>query len=194
MAANFDINVYINKRMSYREALAWLNINDIQYEISEISVIDNWSYENQYTIQNDNIKLIDKLLLDKKIIITYGILMQKYSFGFMMSYQENICEVDFWISTKELMNLDYDYINEKNINIYNEIINRIINTLENIQLQMCVIGVETTMSDDSEVDMCIENSYNVSCWILPKEYKTNKLENYSNEKRGQYFVYSRVEI
>ncbi len=106
-----------------------------------------------------------------------------------MSYRENICEVDLWISTKELIELDYDYINENNITIYNKLINTIINTFENNKPHMCSIGIETVMSDEIELDKCIENSYNVTCWILPKEYQTNKLEKYSKEEKKYYSVY-----
>ncbi len=88
MAASFDVNLYINKRVSYREVLAWLDMTEMQYEISETSVIDNWNYENQSTIQFNNIELIDDLLFkdncsiwntNTKIFIwIYDVISRKY--------------------------------------------------------------------------------------------------------------------
>ena len=61
MAANFDINLKMNKNVNYNEIIKWLNETKIPYEISEINAIDNWTFENQRIIENDNIKLINKL-------------------------------------------------------------------------------------------------------------------------------------
>ncbi len=84
MAANFDINLYLNKNVNYNEIIKWLNETKIPYEISEINAIDNWTFENQRIIENDNIKLINKLISEEKIILVYGKLIQKHSFGVMI--------------------------------------------------------------------------------------------------------------
>ena len=173
MPANFDINLYLNKKVNYNEIIKWLNETKIPYEISEINAIDNWTFENQRVIENDNIKLINKLISEEKIILAYGKLIQKHSFGVMISYKETISEVNIWVSTKELLYLEDDYINEKNIEVYDAIINFITTYFNNMDFLICGIGVETIMSEDRIVDKLIADSYNVSCFILPKKYEIN---------------------
>ena len=152
MAANFDINLYLNKNVNYNEIIKWLNETKIPYEISEINAIDNWTFENQRIIENDNIKLINKLISEEKIILVYGKLIQKHSFGVMISYKETISEVNIWVSTKQLLYLEDDYISENNIDVYDAIINFIITYFNNKDFFFFFIGVETIMGDDRVVD------------------------------------------
>lgn len=189
MSANFDINLYLNKRVNYNEIIKWLNESKIPYEISEINAIDNWTFENQRIIEHDNIKLINKLISEEKIILAYGKLIQKHFFGVMISYKETVSEVNIWVSTKELLYLEDDYINEKNIEVYDSIINFITTYFNNKDFLICGIGVETIMGEDRIVDNLIADSYNVSCFILPKKYEGNNLELYNMKKIDNYFIY-----
>ena len=189
MAANFDINLYLNKNVNYNEIIKWLNETKIPYEISEINAIDNWTFENQRIIENDNIKLINKLISEEKIILVYGKLIQKHSFGVMISYKETISEVNIWVSTKQLLYLEDDYISENNIDVYHAIINFIITYFNNKDFLICGIGVETIMGDDRVVDKLIADSYNVSCFILPKKYEVNSLRLCDMKKIDNYFIY-----
>ncbi|WP_435303603.1 hypothetical protein [Thomasclavelia cocleata] len=189
MSANFDINLYLNKKVNYNEIIKWLNVTKIPYEISEINAIDNWTFENQRVIENDNIKLINKLISEEKIILVYGKLIQKHSFGVMISYKETISEVNIWVSTKELLYLEDDYINEKNIEVYDSIINFITTYFNNMDFLICGIGVETIMSEDRIVEKLIADSYNVSCFILPKKYEVNNPGLCDIQKIDNYFIY-----
>lgn len=189
MSANFDINLYLNRKLNYNEIVKWLNETKIPYEISEINAIDNWTFENQRIIENDNIKLINKLISEEKIILVYGKLIQKHSFGVMISYKETISEVNIWVSTKELLYLEDDYINEKNIEVYDAIINFITTYFNNMDFLICGIGVETIMGEDKIVEKLIADSYNVSCFILPKKYEVNNLGLYDMKKIDNYFIY-----
>ena len=189
MSANFDINLYLNKKVNYNEIIKWLNVTKIPYEISEINAIDNWTFENQRVIENDNIKLINKLISEEKIILVYGKLIQKHSFGVMISYKETIREVNIWVSTQELLYLEDDYINEKNIEVYDSIINFITTYFNNMDFLICGIGVETIMSEDRIVEKLIADSYNVSCFILPKKYEVNNPGLCDIQKIDNYFIY-----
>ena len=129
------------------------------------------------------------MISEEKIILVYGKLIQKHSFGVMISYKETISEVNIWVSTKELLYLEDDYINEKNIEVYDAIINFITTYFNNMDFLICGIGVETIMSEDRIVDKLIADSYNVSCFILPKKYEVNNPGLCDIQKIDNYFIY-----
>lgn len=189
MSANFEINLYMNKKVKYNEIIWWLKETKISYEISEIHVVDNWTFENQRIIKDNNIDLINQLISVEKIILVYGKLKQQHSFGVTISYKETISEVNIWVSTKKLLYLEDDYINEKNIEVYNAIINFITTHINKKDLLICGMGEEIIMGEDRIVDKLIADSCNVSCFILPKKYEVNNLMLYNMEKINDYFIY-----
>ncbi len=190
MSAVFEISLLYKKRVSLCEIIN--NINSIQFvcDIEKIEVIDNWQYENEQTIRKNELNQIQRLISEGKIILIEGQINLMHQFGISLSItdQDNF-NIEFWISTKGVEELDSNYITNANAHIYNFLVEKLTKILNKDYLVFCGIGSETIVSCNEIDEVDLNKSKNICMWIFPTEKRIRLLEKYSKDTVNNFIIY-----
>lgn len=190
MSAVFEVSLLYKKRVSLCEVINNINSTRFSCDIEKIEVIDNWQYENERIIRKNEFNQIQKLISEGKIVIIEGKINSIHQFGisFSVTDQDNF-DIEFWISTKEINELDSSYITNTNLYIYDLLLKKLTQFLNKKYLIFCSIGSETVLSCNEIDEVDISKSKNVCMWIFPTDKNIQALERYSKNTVNDLIVY-----
>lgn len=190
MSAVFEISLLYKKRVSLCEIMNNINSTEFSCDIEQIEAIDNWQYENEQVIRKNELNRIQKLISEGKIIIIQGKAnaIHRCGISFSVTEQDNF-NIEFWISTKEIEELDSSYITDANAHIYNVIVEKLTEILNRKYLVFCGVGSETVISYNEIDEIDISNSKNICMWIFPTDKYIQGLEMYSKDIVNNFTIY-----
>lgn len=179
MAVVLEINLVCKKLVNLNQVLQNSQIRELNPSIERISIIDNWSWENQQELQS--LSLTSEVLNENKIIVVNLKSSKLKSLG---CYIEKISEMyvyNFWVNTEGYPELDADEITAQNKKIFKKIYQVIEEEIVNqkIEFQILGIGTETNFQYTGNWVEAIRNSQNIITWFinsnleivsLPSEY------------------------
>ncbi len=123
---------------------------------TEIEIMDNWKYENKFSV--DSIKDIEKFINDKIINIT--IKSSDIVVGVALEKIKNEYVIEGWINP-------HNFIDEDN---YRIMINRFVELLKGKQsIILGGIGRETLIDFDKDICSMIKESSGVDIWLVRNE-------------------------
>lgn len=175
MAAILDINLLCKKIINFDIIKDILNNYEIA--INTISSIDNWLWENEKQVEN--LSCITEIINQNKIIIIELTFKLFKNLGIYIEKIDNEYIYTFWLDTEGYPELDCDIINDRN-KIYYKKIYQIIVDLEAKQkdlLKIVGIGIESDFHYSKNVLDIIQNSYNITSWILNNDINLKDILN-----------------
>lgn len=189
MAAVFEIII------GSRELIPFQVIENIlskyQVCIDSVETMDDWNYNNLKKLEKVQIFQMEKLISKGKILILNGVLDNLHNCGMhIFTHETGIFNIAFWISTKQLYFLDCDRITEKNIKIYDEITQNIIDNVNKNHFMFCGIGSEIFMPDSYSINDVVSKSKNVNRWIFSNKEYNDFPDDYQKKTWKQFTVYS----
>lgn len=193
MSAVFEIEIICKRKVSISKILEDMKCAKITYEIDTAEVIDNWEWENQQSIEDKKEETIEELIAKGKIVMLGGRIAGKHKFGMNFSkVRENGFQIGVWISTKYLPQLDCNFVNNENEEIYDYLIGKLVGNMEKDQLIACCMGAEIAVEEEKNVEELIESSHNVCVWILPRGSLISGMDDYEKKVAGAYQIYQRI--
>ncbi len=175
MAAILDINLLCKKIITFDMIKDILNNYEIA--INTISSIDSWLWENEKQVENLN--CITEIINQNKIIIIELTFKLFKNLGIYIEKIDNEYIYTFWLDTEGYPELDCDVINDRN-KVYYKKIYQIIVDLEKKQkdlLRVVGIGIESDFHYNKNVLDIIQNSYNITSWILNNDINLKDILN-----------------
>lgn len=171
MAIVLDINFLCNKMLNIDVVVTLLNRYNVSIE--SMNSIDNWMWDNEKNIESSQqfASILDAqhiivIKLKSPLIKDMGIYIEKI---------EKCYFYTMWINTEGYPMLDCDKITWENYELYNNLLQLIleINEAFNNSFEIIGIGLETDIYYNENIIDTIQNSKNVMLWIINKHIELN---------------------
>ena len=143
------------------------------------SMLNSYIKERMMEVEN----MVYSLMKEGKINSIH-----QFGISFSVTDQDNF-NIEFWISTKEINELDSSYIMNTNLYIYDLLLKKLTQFLKKKYLIFCSIGSETVLSCNEIDEVDISKSKNVCMWIFPTDKNIQALERYSKNTVNEFIVY-----
>lgn len=164
MGANLEVFIISNKIISIDEILVTVNKSLGSCQITSTKIMDNWEYLNYSDIYpNDN---FEEVLLQKKIVTIHASINNLYEAGAQFYMNNNSFISNLWFDTSSIPYLDVGYINTTNKAIYDNITHVMREKMSKYEILAVAIGVEMFVNENTNFEIMIRDSSNVSRWIL----------------------------
>lgn len=175
----FETQLYIkNYKNNVINELIALGVSDLH-----IKVFDNWQYENETQIYSLN--SIEENVNTGKIVVIEG-KYNKLNCGCYISRVLDCYEFDIWISADIDSGLESECISNRNIYIYDRVIDMIKKWIAPQDLIFCFSGIEMLVEYSEDLSEILDNSSGILQIICTRNTIKTKNLSCSIKQDGDY--------
>ncbi|MCH5185392.1 MAG: hypothetical protein J1F64_04615 [Oscillospiraceae bacterium] len=187
MAETLSFHIVSDNLADFEKILALVKNYNPDVDLSAVSSMDNWMWENRQYL---NIDGIEEKLLQEKIVFIDLKSPAVNDIGIYAEYINNKYVYDLWINSDEFNDTDtrIEHIN-KYIKIFNHVLKK---TVNRFTFDLIAVGFETVFNYQKNIIDTIKRSDNIFLWAInermPETGFTDKYKIYKSSNNVYKFL------